>query len=62
MCAAKTHVIGSNVNCIGDSMVCTECDNDTKRRIHYAGAENKYSIRSVVGINNLAEIINELND
>ena len=54
-CAAKTLVIGSNVNFTGDSMVCTECKN-----VH--DSESKYSIRSVEGMKNLADIINNLND
>ena len=61
-CAVKTLVIGSNVNCSGESMVCTQCDNDVARRSHYNGAENKYSVSSVVGMKDLTDIIDHLND
>jgi hypothetical protein len=61
-CAAKTLVIGSNVNCIGDSMVCTGCENNIQRRTHYLGAERQYSIRSVVGMKDLANITRNIND
>jgi hypothetical protein len=52
ICAAETIVIGNNIKCISDSLVCSICDNCTARN---------YSMHLVKDMNYLATTLNDLN-
>ena len=62
ICGSKALVIGSTVSCVGDSIVCTECNSDIDHRMHTYRSKNKYSISSVVGMKDLADVIRNIND